>query len=72
MEIALAVICGAMAIGLILAGLWLLDGWVNTSSIGVIAVLAIFAIVFVGAGFLAVVALGAVIVVLFGAIGSSQ
>lgn len=72
MEIFLAVIFGLMALGIVLCGLWLLDGWVDTKSLGVIAVLAILAIVFVGAGFIALVALGAVIIVLFGAIGSSQ
>ncbi len=48
-----------------------MEGWMDTRSLGLILILAIFAIVFVGAGFFALLGLGALIVMLFGAIGSS-
>jgi hypothetical protein len=72
METVIAIIGGALAVILVMVGLWLLDGWVNPTNIGVILILLILAIIFVGFGFIALVGLGALIVAVFGFIGGSS
>lgn len=60
-EVIVFVILGLIAALLVGFGAWLLDGWIEPGSIWVIGLLGIAAIVFVGAGFIALVLLGAII-----------
>jgi hypothetical protein len=72
METVIVIIGGALAVVMVIVGLWLLDGWVNPTNLGAILILLILAIIFVGFGFLAFVGLGALIVAVFGFIGGNS
>jgi len=72
MEIIVGIVLGIMALILVGFGMWLLDGWVEPNSVGAILVLLVFAVIFVGFGFVAFLGLGAIVVALFGFLGSSS
>lgn len=71
-EVFLGVTIGLMAIGLVICACWLMDGWLNTSSLLFLGVVLIFALIFIGFGFFALLALGIVIGAFAAALGGTQ
>jgi hypothetical protein len=70
MTILFGVVFALIALGLTAYAAWLLDGWVDTGSFWLLALVFISALLFVGFGFVALVAFGFIIGALFSFIGT--
>lgn len=68
----IGVVFGLIALGLTAFGAWLLEGWVNTGSFWILALLFICGMLFVGFGFVALILFAILVGALVGFIGSSQ
>jgi hypothetical protein len=71
-EVFLGVVIGLMALGLVVCAAWLMDGWVNTSNVLFLGLALIAALIFIGFGFFALLALGLIIGAFAAALGGSQ